>query len=119
MPAGLLVPRDGSGVLVTEMKMPRLRFIDGAARAITTVAGDGRNADLDGEALSASFDFLTSKHMVFDASTAVPDSLVYIANSKTLRRFNFKPSMISTPSFSPASDDDLGLRAVERCGRWC
>jgi hypothetical protein len=80
--------RDGSGLLFADSKLRCIRFIHAAARKITTVAGAGAKCEADGDGLDSAMEW--PRLMTFDASSAVPDSVVYITTSKRLWRLDMK-----------------------------
>jgi DNA-binding beta-propeller fold protein YncE len=59
-PCGTVVSSDGSRMYVAEYRPARVRMINIAAKTVSTLAGSGENANVDGVGSNASFDGLES-----------------------------------------------------------
>jgi hypothetical protein len=81
----ILATSDGASILVADASVHRIRLIDTATRAVTTIAGSGEPTNRDGVGVEAAIHLPVA--MAFDeaCSSAQRDSRVYIAAGRTLR----------------------------------
>ncbi len=84
---GLLCTRDGQTLYFSDGGNNRLRCVDLKTRTVTTVCGDGKNDRRDGVGVNASFS--SPSQICFDRSpTTKPESVIFIASSSEVRRFD-------------------------------
>jgi YVTN family beta-propeller protein len=90
-PCGLLCTRDGSKIYVADSGNNRIRCVHTATNQVTTVAGSGLKSRSDGPALKAACS--TPHFLAFDASTAIPESVIYFSQRMVrLRRLSLATS---------------------------
>jgi hypothetical protein len=89
-PCSLLVLRDGPSLLIGDYG-GCIWLIDPTTRARRIVAGSGARKDTDGDALRAGMSEPMS--MAFDTRSVVPESAVFIATERCLRRLNLELCM--------------------------
>ncbi len=84
-PCGLCVTRDGSSIALCDLHNHCVRWIDTASRRVTTIAGDGEEQNVDGFGREASIHYPCA--MAWDVMSG-PDSVLFIASYRALRRLN-------------------------------
>jgi YVTN family beta-propeller protein len=80
-PSGMLVTRDGSRIFVADTYNHRIRAIDTATRAVTTIVNRGTPVE-NGVGLSASPSF--PFNMAFDECSAEPESRIYFTDNHSV-----------------------------------
>ncbi len=87
-----LALRDGSGVLFADSPCNIIHFIETGSNTARVIAGCRECRDKDGDALTACIKW--PRFMTFDHSTALPDSVVYIACPQSIRRLNLQTGIL-------------------------
>ncbi len=85
--SSLLVTRDGARILVADALDHRVRVIDTATRAVTTLVGTGKAQDIDGVGIFASISGPCG--LAFDEANPEPESRVFIAARRSIRCLTF------------------------------
>jgi hypothetical protein len=120
--SSLLVLRDGSGILMAESTGHRIRLYDTTTGTAFIIAGNASLDNEDGPALEASIRW--PECMAFDASSAVPESTVYITTSTKLRRLSLQigtdPPLVSRARLHMMPSDDSCRNTLQGWkGCWC
>ncbi len=85
--SSLLVTRDGARILVADAHDNRVRVIDTATRAVTTLVGTGKAEHSDGVGVFASISVPCS--LAFDEASHEPESRAFIAARQSIRCLTF------------------------------
>ncbi len=96
-PEGLCCSADGSKLFVADRYFNRIRLIDTATQAVTTIVGTGDLYSSEGVPRTASISRPSA--LAFDETSAVPESAMFITCDTGIMRLSF-----ATGSFESTSD---------------